>query len=83
MEQYIYTDQPRMKYLCAFLDSNEQTSYSNCDNTNLEKLHVAHSPALIAKLEEFRETYFPVLELASWTVRKGALEFVSLPLTRY
>ena len=71
MEQYIYTDQPRMKYLCAFLDSDEQTSYSNCDNTNLEKLHVAHSPALIAKLEEFRETYFPVLELASWTVRKG------------
>ena len=71
MEQYIYTDQPRMKYLCACLDSDEQSSYSNCDNTNLEKLHVAHSPALIAKLEEFRETYFPVLGLASWTVRKG------------
>lgn len=71
MEQYIYTDIPRMKYLCAFLDSDEQTSYSNCDNTNLEKLHPIHSPALSAKLEEFRESYFPVLELASWTTRKG------------
>ena len=71
MEQYIYTDIPRMKYLCSFLDSDEQTSYSNCDNTNLEKLHPSHSPALAAKLEEFRESYFPVLELASWTIRKG------------
>ena len=71
MEQYIYTDMPRMKYLCAFLDSDEQTCYSNCDNTNLEKLQVIHSPDLSTKLEEFRETYFPVLELASWTIRKG------------
>ena len=71
MEQYVYTDMPRMKYLCAFLDSDEQACYSNCDNTNLEKLHVAHSPLLSAKLDEFRETYFPVLELATWTIRKG------------
>lgn len=71
MEQYIYTNMPRMKYLCAFLDSDEQTNYSNCDNTNLEVLHVNQSPALNAKLEEFRDTYFPELQLASWTVRKG------------
>lgn len=71
MEQYIYTDMPRMKYLCEFLDSDEQAYYSNCDNTNLEKLHVTHSPVLSEKLEEFRETYFPVLDLASWTIRKG------------
>ena len=71
MEQYIYTDMPRMKYLCAFLDSDEQTEYSNCDNTNLETLHVTYSSDLAEKLEEFRETYYPVLELASWTFRKG------------
>lgn len=71
MEQYIYTDMPRMKYLCAFLDSDEQTEYSNCDNTNLETLHVTYSSDLAEKLEEFRETYYPVLELASWTYRKG------------
>ena len=71
MEQYIYTDMPRMKYLCTFLDSEEQSNYSNCDNTNLEKLHVTYSLVLSAKLEEFRETYFPNIELASWTIRKG------------
>lgn len=71
MEQYIYTDLPRMKYLCAFLDSDEQTNYSNCDNTNLETIHVNQSPALAAKLEEFRDTSIPDLKLASWTARKG------------
>ena len=71
MEQYVYTEIPRMKYLCAFLDSDEQAHYSNCDNTNLEKLHVTCTPILSAKLEEFRDTYFPILELASWTRRKG------------
>lgn len=73
MERYVYTDMPRMKYLCTFLDSNEHVNYSNCDNTNLEKLHVVHSPSISAMLEEFRETYFPVLELASWTRRKGGI----------
>lgn len=71
MEQYIYTDIPRMKYLCAFLDSDEQTNYTNCDNTNLQKLQVSYSPILSTKLEEFRETYFPILELATWTIRKN------------
>lgn len=71
MEQYIYTDIPRMKYLCSFLDSDEQTDYTNCDNTNLETIHVNQSPDWITKMEEFRDTYFPDLELASWTARKG------------
>lgn len=71
MEQYIYTDMPRMKYLCAFLDSDEQTNYTNCDNTNLPTIHVNQSSDKIAKLEEFRDTYSPDLQLASWTTRKG------------
>ena len=78
MEQYIYTDMPRMKYLCKFLDSDEQTDYRNCDNTNLEKIHVVKSPELTKKLEDFRDTYFPILELASWTTRKGEFR-VCLP----
>lgn len=78
MEQYIYTDMPRMKYLCKFLDSDEQTDYRNCDNTNLEKIHVVKSPELTKKLEDFRDTYFPILELASWTTRKGGFR-VCLP----
>lgn len=71
MEQYIYTDMPRMKYLCSFLDSNEQNYYTNCDNTNLDKIHIKTTPEDTAKLKEFRETYFPKLDLASWTTRKG------------
>lgn len=78
MEQYIYTDMPRMKYLCKFLDSDEQTDYRNCDNTNLEKIHVVKLPELTKKLEDFRDTYFPILELASWTTRKGGFR-VCLP----
>ena len=70
MEQYIYTDMPRMKYLCKFLDSDEQMDYRNCDNTNLEKIHVVTSLELMKKLENFRNTFFPILELASWTTKK-------------
>ncbi len=71
MEQYVYTDMPRMKYLCSFLDSDEHTNYTNCDNTNLEKIYVTTTPEEVKKLEAFRETYFPSLDLASWTTRKG------------
>lgn len=71
MEQYIYTDMPRMKYLCSFLDSDELTEYTNCDNTNLEKISVPIIPKFNTKLDEFRDTYFPILELSSWTVRKA------------
>lgn len=71
MEEYIYTDMPRMKYLCSFLDSDETVEYSNCDNTNLERITVSVTPEWITKLEDFRETYFPSLELSSWTIRKG------------
>lgn len=70
MEQYIYTNMPRMKYLCNFLDSDEQIYYSNCDNTNLDKLTISQSYEFSKKLEEFRDSYFPVLELESWTIRK-------------
>lgn len=71
MEQYIYTDMPRMKYLCSFLDSNEQLKYTNCDNTNLDRIKVTIIPEYMIKLKEFRETFFPNLDLASWTRRKG------------
>lgn len=71
MEQYIYTEMPRMKYLCSFLDSDEQVEYTNCDNTNLQKIKVEITQEDTTKLEEFRDTYFPDLCLASWTTRKG------------
>lgn len=73
MEEYIYTNMPRMKYLCSFLDSDELTNYSNCDNTNLERLTVENTYEYKGKLEEFRDDYFPTLEMKSYTIRKGGI----------
>lgn len=73
MEQYIYTTIPRMKYLCQFLDSDEESSYSNCDNSGLEKYKVISSPKLLSLLEQFRETYFPILEMSTWTTKRAGI----------
>ena len=80
MEEYVYTDLPRMKYLCSFLDSEETVDFTNCDNTNLEKIKAITTPNLIAKLEEFRDSYFPVLNLSSWTTKyRGFRVSISAP----
>lgn len=69
MVKYVYITEPRMKYLCSFLSCNEDGVYSNCDNTNLVKFVCEEDEALKQKLQEFRKTYFPELELCetSWT----------------
>ena len=64
---YIYTDMPRMEYLCRFLDNAEVTRYYHCDNTDQVKLYVESDPYLQARLEEYRESYFPYLDLAEST----------------
>lgn len=64
MERYVYTKIPRMQYLCSFLDSDEQSNYSNCDNTNLPKIEIGTlNETYVDRLQQFRETYFPELEL--------------------
>lgn len=62
MAEYVFTSRPRMEYLCSFLDSNEGI-FNNCDNTNLPKLESRPTEAYKTKLNEFRETFFPVLEV--------------------
>ncbi len=69
MVEYVNTKEPRMKFLCSFLDSDEAAEYSNCDNTNLSPIVPIEIPELSQKLEEFRETYFPVLDLADSTTK--------------
>lgn len=64
MVGYVYTTIPRMQYLCRFLDHDEGV-FSNCDNTNLPKLKSNPSGEMMAKLNEFRETFFPMLEVES------------------
>ncbi len=74
MVDYIFTDMPRMEYLCRFLDNEAQTVYSNCDNTNLTKLAFEHNEILSKKLDEFRDTFFPILDVASTTRAKNGMK---------
>lgn len=71
MVGYVYTDMPRMEYLCRFLDSEESTVFTNCDNTNMEKLHIEHNPEIENQLAVFKDTYFPKLDLAVSTPLYG------------
>ncbi len=64
---YVNTTKPRMQYLCEFLDDDSKTTYSNCDNTNLSKLTIETNEFWCSKLSEFREAYFPVLDVSETT----------------
>lgn len=65
MIAYVYTKQSRMKFLCDFLGDcgHIESEYLNCDNTNLEKLHVNMRDADRTLIQEFRDCYFPKLEV--------------------
>ena len=63
MIQYAETDQSRMKFLCEFLGDATHSNFSNCDNTDLEKYSIVVTPEWELKIHDFRESYFPELEL--------------------
>ena len=65
MVEYVETSISRMKYLCDFLGDRSDQSYHNCDNTGLKKLKVVVTPEWEQKLKNFREGYFPVLDVYS------------------
>lgn len=65
MIEYIETKQSRMKYLCDFLGDISGFNYHNCDNTGLKKLKVIVTPEWQQKLNDFREGYFPLLDVES------------------
>lgn len=67
MVGYVNTSNPRMQYLCEFLDDDNNINYSNCDNTNLAKLTVALTDEWQKVLSDFRENYFPILEVSETT----------------
>ena len=67
MVGYVNTSQPRMQYLCEFLDDDNNMEYSDCDNTTLDKLTVALTDEWQNKLSDFRENYFPILEVSETT----------------
>jgi len=63
MIEYVETTQSRMKYLCDYLGDNGSSSFNNCDNTGLKKITVTVTPEWTQKLQDFREDYFPVLDV--------------------
>jgi ATP-dependent DNA helicase RecQ len=65
MIKYVDTTQSRMKFLCDFLGDTNKVAFTNCDNTGLQKLKLNTSQEWIQKLQDFREDYFPTLEVES------------------
>ena len=65
MIAYVETDKSRMKFLCDYLGDNSNHTFNNCDNTGEKKITVSVTPELTEKLQNFREDYFPELEVES------------------
>lgn len=65
MIAYVETDKSRMKFLCEYLGDNSNDTFNNCDNTGFKKFTVNISKECEEKLQNFRENYFPELEVES------------------
>ena len=65
MVEYVETSQSRMKYLCDYLGDSSTHSFTNCDNTGLKKIVVSVTEEWTKQLQDFREDYFPELEVES------------------
>ena len=63
MIQYVETTQSRMKFLCNFLADSTTHNFTNCDNTGLNKIIIKPNDEWIQKLQDFREDYFPNLNV--------------------
>ena len=63
MIRYAETKESRMRFLCNFLGDTIDHNFTNCDNTGLTKHHIMMTTEWTQKLGEFRENYFPVLEV--------------------
>jgi len=65
MITYVETDKSRMKFLCDYLGDNSTHTFNNCDNTGEKKITVSVTPEWTEKLQNFRENYFPELQVES------------------
>lgn len=63
MVGYVYTKEPRMKCLCDFLSDKNTGTYTGCDNTTEPKWTAEADIEYQGKLKEFRETYFPEINV--------------------
>jgi ATP-dependent DNA helicase RecQ len=65
MLEYVETKDSRMRFLCQFLGDPALHNHLNCDNTGLKKRTIENDPLWEKKLKDFREDYFPILEVES------------------
>lgn len=65
MIEYVETNESRMKFLCDYLGDTSNHTFTNCDNTGEKKIVVKVISEWEEKLREFRENYFPELEVES------------------
>jgi ATP-dependent DNA helicase RecQ len=65
MIEYVETSESRMNFLCDYLGDNSNHTFTNCDNTGKNKISLAITPDWTEKLQNFRENYFPELEVIS------------------
>jgi ATP-dependent DNA helicase RecQ len=65
MVEYVETDKSRMKFLCDYLGDNSNHTFTNCDNTGEKKITVTINQEWRDKLQNFREDYFPELDVES------------------
>jgi ATP-dependent DNA helicase RecQ len=65
MIEYVETTKSRMNFLCDYLGDTSNHTFTNCDNTGEKKIIVSITPDWTEKLQNFREDYFPELEVES------------------
>lgn len=59
MIRYVYTREPRMKYLCDYLGDSYSGAYTGCDNTSKTKWTSSLTTEYEQRIKDFRESYFP------------------------
>lgn len=67
MLNYLATSTCRMKFLCDFLGDNLPNNCEVCDNCRKRNIQVEVTQEWEDKLADFRETYFPILEVENKT----------------
>ena len=63
MIEYVETTKSRMNFLCDYLGDTSNHTFTNCDNTGEKKIVLSITPEWKEKLQNFRENYFPELEV--------------------
>ncbi len=63
MLEYTRISSCRMQYLCHYLGDKQEDACGVCDNDTRQYMGVVVTDTMKQQLQEFRETFFPVLEV--------------------